>query len=242
MSPDIFVKRPEVFSDTPLRVLSSTIDDGDLGPSHSDERDKYLKANRINSDKVFYMEQVHGGNVSLINKDTLANKLHVLSGADSLITQEKDIYLGVVVADCAPILVYNPDQDKPLVAAIHAGWRGLDARVVFKTMLAIEKLGADPAKSKVWIGSHICTNCFEFGKTEATRFLSYDGAVRRHNGDLTKVLLNLDNIIIGQLKEFGVPDESISIDNRCTKEDQDLFSYRRDKTSDRNLYLIGLNI
>jgi YfiH family protein len=76
--------------------------------------------------QMAWSKQVHGDQVRLVTAPGGAE------GFDALITNQPDILLGVSVADCTPILVYDAKQKA--VAAIHAGWRGTAAQIVLKTL------------------------------------------------------------------------------------------------------------
>ena len=96
------------------------------GPGSSDRKENILKnlatvSNKINakSKKIFLLNQVHSNKFYYINKNSMLNKK--LEG-DALITDMRNLPIAVLTADCVPILIY--DDNKKMIAAIHAGWKG----------------------------------------------------------------------------------------------------------------------
>src|SRR5919106_1183575 len=82
----------------------------------------------IHDGRIVTMKQVHGEEIVEI-KD---KKLKEAGEADGIVTQETEIFLGVLTADCVPILFVAPE--KRLVAAVHAGWRGALTGIAAKTV------------------------------------------------------------------------------------------------------------
>lgn len=97
------------------------------------------------------MTQVHGDAVAIVSGVTDRPV------ADALITAVPDVALVVRVADCVPVLLADPGA--PLVAAVHAGRRGLVAGVIPRAVDRMRELGATDIEA--WIGPHICGRCYE---------------------------------------------------------------------------------
>jgi polyphenol oxidase len=94
--------------------------------------------------------------------------------ADALVTDRPGIALGVVCADCAPVLLADPDAR--VIGAAHAGWRGALAGVVEATVLAMVELGARPDGIRAAIGPCIAQASYEVGPELLTRFARADPA------------------------------------------------------------------
>lgn len=100
---------------------------------------------------------------------------------DALITQMRDVRIGVRTADCVPVVIYAPDI--AAVAAIHAGWKGTHARIVAQTIARLRQLGADPSRMQGAIGPCICGQCYEVSPELADTFRpDYPDAILPHPG------------------------------------------------------------
>jgi purine-nucleoside/S-methyl-5'-thioadenosine phosphorylase / adenosine deaminase len=136
--------------------------------------------------------------------------------ADAVIAREGAVAVGVRVADCVPVLV--GDETSGNVAAIHAGWRGVEAGVV---PAGVELLAGDRLVAA--IGPCIGGCCFEVGEDVAARI----GFVVRRQGD--KAFVDLRAAVRAQLRALGVDDARIDDVPGCTKHEPDRFhSFRRD--------------
>ncbi|HSP06891.1 MAG TPA: polyphenol oxidase family protein [Acidobacteriota bacterium] len=135
----------------------------------------------------------------------------------------------ILTADCVPLLAYHPEG---IVAAIHAGWRGLLGGVILETLRML------PPRSIVAIGPAIGPCCYEVGEEVASKFEQEFGAgVVNRSGP--KPHLDLVHAAILQSAEAGV--EECDAAHLCTACHPDLFySYRRDGSSGRQMSFIGL--
>jgi len=162
--------------------------------------------------------QIHGDQI------LEAEKLGIYSGFDAIITQKSNLFVGVTVADCCPILIY--DQKNNVIAAIHAGWKGTILGIVLKTLqLSKNKYSTDPKDCYVYIGACISERNFEVGNDVADNFSpKYKIWDEKRN----KFLVNLKEANTDQCREFGIPNHQIEISKLCTfEDDQLLFSHRK---------------
>ena len=88
----------------------------------------------INSDDLILMHQTHSNKVKEINKNNFRRTIY----CDSIITRMNQIALGVVTADCVPILVF--DKKNKIIGCIHAGWKGALKGIIKNTILKMKKL------------------------------------------------------------------------------------------------------
>ncbi len=177
------------------------------------------------------MQQVHGDRVVIVDKKDIGT---TIPNCDGLITQDPNITLCVRVADCLPITLV--DKKSRAIGIIHAGWRGLDNGLIGKTIKKIVKeFSSDLVDLKVSIGPHICKKHYEVKNDVSSKFSKYPEAILIKDG---REFLNLGKIAQMQLVRAGVKKENIKIDKRCTFEDKTLYSYRRNKTHDRNIFLV----
>ncbi|TWB35842.1 peptidoglycan editing factor PgeF [Nitrospirillum pindoramense] len=97
--------------------------------------------------------------------------------ADALVTRQRGIALGILTADCVPVLF--ADSTAGVVGAAHAGWKGAFTGVLEATVQAMAALGADPARIVAGVGPHIGADSYEVGPEFEARFLEADGANQR---------------------------------------------------------------
>lgn len=157
-------------------------------------------------------------------------------GTDGLTTSEYGLFLTVTVADCVPILLYDPVAKA--VAILHAGWRGTAAGIVGKGLEAMNAaFKTHPDDLIACIGPAAGGCCYEVDNDVAAQFPDeiVDRSGRKPRIDLKKA--NKD-----QLVTRGVRKESIEISAHCTIHEKDLFhSYRRDGTmAGRMMGVIGI--
>ncbi len=177
--------------------------------------------------RLVHMNQVHGDQITIINNNHDNKEVPT---CDALITQEKELPLMVMVADCNPILIYDPIRE--VIAAIHAGRAGIFSNIISKTIKKMQKLyECEPKDILVSIGPSIHQCCYEVGNEikEETNRLGYDYAIMT---DENKYFLDLISIAKRQLKETGVTIKNIEISKYCTACNTDIFfSYRAENNS-----------
>ncbi len=165
--------------------------------------------------RLILMNQVHGNNVVVVGKKDIGR---IIPDCDGLITNQKGVELVVQTADCLPILITDPENN--VVAALHAGWRGLQRGII---RAGIDKMteffNTKPEDLKVEIGPHICVDHYEV-KDDVSQYFP-ETVIK---GD--KKYLDLAKVAVNQLVLLGVVDKRIKMDNRCTFEDLSLSSYR----------------
>jgi len=170
---------------------------------------KLAKELGIEAKQVIFIKQRHGNAV-------IEAKVGALQEADALVTNKTDLCLSVRVADCVPVLLFDPQNG--IVAAVHAGWRGTAAGIVAKTVRYIEKTGSNPADLVAGIGPSIGPCCFKIKKDVASKFEAK--YVIDETVDLWRA--NYD-----QLVENGVNEANIEVSGVCTNCNPDkYFSYR----------------
>lgn len=180
--------------------------------------------------------QTHGDKICILNDDFIAlpdnDKYLSLNGVDALITDRKNICIGVTTADCVPVLIYDPA--KHVLAAVHAGWKGTLAGIVQKTVVKmVETLGCLPQNMYAGIAPCISQKCFEVGEEVADAFREAGFSMETityRNPDSGKehLDLRLANKIL--LHEAGIPLPNIETNDRCTYSDSDLFFSARRQT------------
>lgn len=160
------------------------------------------------------------------------------TGFDAFITNQKNLFLTIGIADCTPILIYDPITQS--VGAAHAGWRGTVKRIGVKTIQKMqENFGTQAKDCVVFIGTCIDTCHFEVGDEVAEQFSQqfiyhYPGSAKAH--------IDLKAANFQQLIEIGVPKNQIEISPFSTISDNDkYFSYRKENgLTGRMLAVIGI--
>lgn len=168
---------------------------------------------------IKWLLQVHGDTILELPLTS------AVAPADAVFTRKKGIACVVRTADCLPILISSKRGD--IIAAVHAGWRGLHAEIIKKT---VETMCYVPSELVVWIGPGICQQHFEVGEEVFEQFVSLNSANRslfiKNNN--TKYQADLYGIARLQLRDLGIPMENITGGDICTFESPNLHSHRRD--------------
>jgi YfiH family protein len=160
--------------------------------------------------------------------------------ADALVTDRPGVALGVLAADCAPVLL--ADSDAQVIGAAHAGWKGALAGIVEATILAMEKLGARRERMRAAIGPCIGRESYEVGPEFPARFLAQDGgndAFFRLAPRAGHFLFDLPGYLVHRMECIGVTaahtgDDTLSGVDR-------FFSYRRNTLQGVRDYGRGLS-
>jgi len=183
--------------------------------------------------EVQWLQQVHGSRiVELPDTSTESPK------ADASFTSQRNVVCAVQTADCLPLLIC--DRAATVVAAVHAGWRGLSAGVIESTLARL----AIPANELlVWLGPAIGQQAFEVGEDVYTAFVDADSetgaAFVRHQHKAEKWLCDVYALARRKLECFGVT--FIYGGGECTFSDiRRYYSFRRDGVTGRMASLIWL--
>jgi polyphenol oxidase len=195
-----------------------------------------------NSKKLILLNQTHSNKFHFI-RNTKQFKSKKLRG-DALITNKKKVILGILTADCVPILVFDPD--KKVIAAIHAGWKGAYKDIVKKVIKFFIKKGSKPKNLIAAIGPSITDKSYEVKKKFKQKFINKN----KQNKVFFKIRKNktyfgLNKYIYSELKKLGV--KKLEIINKNTfNSKNNYFSARRsisngDNDYGRNISIIMIN-
>ena len=145
---------------------------------------------------------------------------------DAMVTDRPNLLLGILTADCAPVLF--ADSESGVIGAAHAGWRGALAGVTDSTIAAMEKLGARRDRIQAAVGPCIAQSSYEVDQGFRVRFMETDPANHRFfvDGVAGKPHFDLEAYVVHRLIAAGVGEvEALNLD---TYADADRFySYRR---------------
>jgi YfiH family protein len=160
--------------------------------------------------------------------------------ADGLVTDRPDVVLGVMAADCAPVLLADPQAR--VIGACHAGWRGALAGVVEATIAAMETLGARREDVRAVVGPCIGRDSYEVGPEFPAPFLEQDeanAAFFREAPRAGHFLFDLAGYLTHRIGKVGVAAAATGHDTLTAADD--FFSYRRNTLQGVRDYGRGLS-
>jgi len=175
------------------------------------------------TDPLVTMRQVHGVDVAVLD-----DVPEVVPEADALVTAAPGLALVVLVADCTPILMW--DRRAGVIAAVHAGRRGLAGGVVPAALAAMTDLGARPDRIYAAVGPSICPEHYEVPEAMRAEVeaAAPGSAATTSSGSPA---LDIRTGLLAQLHAAGVRQGMVM--PQCTAESRDYYSYRRDGTTGR---------
>ena len=201
----------------------------DLKENVEENRRKLALKHNFNLDNLFYMNQTHGNNVQIVNKDSA----RLIEDCDGIITNEKGLTLMVMVADCIPMIFM--DKSKGVIAAVHAGRNSTFQKIAGITAKKmINEFNCKPNDIEVILGPSIQKCCYEVNE-------ELSNIVKNSFGEefVNKRFIDLQGINKMLLNEQGI--SSIRISNTCTKcSNKDYFSFRKDKNCGRFSGLVSI--
>ncbi len=197
---------------------------------------------KIKSKKIVLLNQIHSNQFHYISKNS-KNTDNKFEG-DALITSQPNIPIGVLTADCAPILIL--DDNKKMIAAIHAGWKGVYKDIVKKVIKFMIKKGCSPQNITAAIGPCISSNNYEVREDFVKKFIKKNKKniifFKKYKG---KNYFNLKRYIQFQLKSLNI--KKIDVINKDTfHAKNNFFSARRSISRNetdygRNISIIMIN-
>ncbi|MGH1455554.1 MAG: peptidoglycan editing factor PgeF [Alphaproteobacteria bacterium] len=186
-------------------------------------------ANEMNVEQsdLLSLYQIHGGDVIFVN--TPWNE-EVRPKADAFITDKAGIALGILTADCAPVLFYGQKSSgEPVVGAAHAGWKGSLCGVLENTILEMRRIGATQESIKTCVGPCISKRSYEVSEGFADPFIDENeqSEVFFSAGSNTGHLhFDLSGYCGWRLSRAGIKAVSL-MDVDTYKNEDEFFSYRR---------------
>jgi YfiH family protein len=222
-------------SQAPFQRLNVSFTVGD-DPEHVG-RNRALVAVCMEGQDLVFAHQVHGNTVRVIDGVLVPAPV---SGAaavqvgDAMVTDRTAKLLVVQVADCQPVLLFDPEHR--VVANIHSGWRGSVANVAGRTLQVMrERFGCSARAVLAGVGPSLGPCCAEF--------VNYRDEIPRELWGYRRDSVHFDfwDVTRDQLMAAGVPAEHIHISGMCTKCHTDrFFSYRGERRTGRFPAVIGV--
>jgi len=183
-------------------------------------------------DRLLRPKQVHGARVIRLNdvSEAVAAAGGLLGEADAIVSAAPGRPVGVVTADCVPILIATPSG---CVAAVHAGWRGLAAGVIGAAVEVLAELAPDAHAALAAIGPHVGCACYEVDAPVLEALVPRFGPALDAAIEATRPghwQLDLGQLVRRELERAGVAAARIgALDDACTACDRERFhSFRRD--------------
>lgn len=220
-----------------IHLYISQASDGNLVSKYGEKeakfnREEIYKKVGIRRELIYEGEQVHSGNIKIIKKNAKNKKTnYVFSETDGLVTNLKNTFLLLKIADCLPIFYF--DKKKKVIALVHAGWRGLDKNIHIKAVKILkEELNCKIKNISVYIGPHIKKCCYYYPSFPFSGKKKWQDYLKKKQGliscDLTKFTLD-------SLKKQGIVGENISVSKSCTACSKEFFShYKLKKENKKN--------
>jgi len=225
-----FTTRHEGVSRPPYNSLNLGTTTLDQQHNVEGNRNLLTRAFGITQQSLVTVRQVHGNDILVIDEPNEDTSHFLGIECDAIITNQPGLMIGVCVADCAPILLLDPE--KQVAAAVHAGWQGTASRLVSKAVAGMKsQFGCNPESLRAAIGPCISACCYEVDAPVRQAFIqsgiSWDACAEPCGEG--KWRLNLSTANRWLLAEAGVPDAAIQVSDMCVSCQRELFfSYRRD--------------
>lgn len=225
-------------SKAPFDGLNLSLHVGDKKEDVLSNRRAVAKRLAARPSDFIYLKQVHNNRVKIVigkHRGRGAREYSdAIGGFDALITKTPGVFLTVLLADCVPVLLFDPK--KKVIGAVHAGWRGTMKEIVKKTVDKMKKeFDCDPEDIIAGIGPSIGPCCFEVGENVyhlANIFYSAheDVVIKKRN----RTFVNLWQANRLQLLRAGLLEKNIEAAEICTACNiGEFYSARRERKTGR---------
>ena len=207
-------------------------------------RNLKIACKKINSSykKLILLNQIHSNKFYFLNKKNINNKNRKLG--DAIITKERKVILGILTADCVPLLIY--DKKLKIISAIHAGWKGAYKGIVKKVIKYLLKNGSESKNLIAAIGPCINQKNYEVKKDLISKFLKQNKKNKIFFKKIKKkTYFSLNKYVYVQLRNLGLKKIDI-IEKDTYNPKNNLFSARRSFRQNhedygRNISIIMIN-
>lgn len=185
----------------------------------------------FNVDKVIYINQIHSDIVLNYNDeiDFIENE------GDGIITNKRNIAIGVFTADCVPVIIVN--EVDGVIGAVHSGWKGTFNSITKKALQRMVDLySVNHKNTKIYIGAHIRKCCYEVSEELKEKFIKEKNIKEDILFDGRN--LSLKECIIKDVIDSGILEENIYDFDACTycEDKVKLHSYRKSNGSYGRLF------
>lgn len=220
---------PTAYGEAHIQLIGC--DSAFLAETHEARYAAVLSANTL-IQNIAYTEQVHGDGI--VTVAGVGRQLAHMGEADALISRDMTTALLIRTADCIPLLFYSTAT--AFAGAVHAGWRGLEKKILTKTIgKANSEHGVQTADLQFIVGPFIGSASYEVGAEVAGQFSERHSRAKADG----KFMLDLKSVLLAELTDLGIADSQVSWFDRDTLTDKAWFSARRGDLA-RNLSLVWL--
>ena len=194
---------------------------GDAPEAVRENRTRVAVGMGVDPDRLVLMDQCHGAEVAVVT-----GRPDGPLAVDGVVTSEPDLALGVLVADCTPVLL--SDEGAGVIGAVHAGRPGMAGGIVAVAVSAMRDVGATSITAVV--GPSVCGRCYEvpLAMREGAAAVSPESRAVTWTGTPA---IDVASGVVAQLRAAGV--EDVTWVAGCAREEPTLYSYRRDGTTGR---------
>ena len=217
-----FFTRAGGVSEGIYRGLNAGVGSNDAPEAVAENRARVASAMGVEADRLLTLYQTHSAETLIVKEPFSAPR----PKADAMVTDRPGIALGVLAADCGPILY--ADADAGVVGAAHAGWKGAFTGILESTIDAMETLGAKRERIVAVLGPSIGPGNYEVGAEFVQRFIDADPANETYfvpSQTAGHAMFDLNRYTVDRLTRAGVQAGMLGL---CTYADEDrFFSYRR---------------
>ncbi len=174
----------------------------------------------VSKNKLMLMHQTHSNKVVEIKKNNYKTKIK----ADAMVTRMKGIALGVVTADCVPVIIY--DVKNQIIGCVHAGWKGAYLGIINNTIKKIKKMNSNNL-IYASVGPCISQKSYEVDIDFFKKFINLSSKNKKYfrNKNDKKKLFNLRKFVTDKLLKYKIKVDQVDKDTFSQK--NNFFSYRR---------------
>jgi YfiH family protein len=196
----------------------------------------------LDKKKIKFLNQIHSNKTIIINQNNYSDRFE----ADGMITQDKNICIAILTADCCPIFLF--DDENSFISCLHAGWKGVYYNIIKNALDQIIKIQPNLNKVRAIIGPCLNVDNFEISEDFKEKFIKVNPNYKNYfiqNLETNKKFFNMRSLIKLQLMESEVKNiDNINID---TYDNESLFYSHRRSThlnqlpTGRMINIIGFN-
>lgn len=217
-----FFTRAGGVSEGIYKGLNAGVGSQDAGEHVAENRRRVAGWLGVTPERLLTLYQVHSADALVVREPFATPR----PKADAMVTDRPGIALGVLAADCGPVLYADPQAG--VIGAAHAGWKGALTGILEATIEAMERLGAKRGRIAAALGPSIGPENYEVGPEFVARFVAADpanDAYFSHSPNPGHAMFDLPRYTVDRLLRAGVEAAAVG---RCTYADEErFFSYRR---------------
>jgi len=216
-----FFTRQGGVSSPPFDSLNTAYSSGDLSENIDENRRRIAQA--LNADHLLTLSQTHSAEVHQVSGPWQGSAPQ----GDALVTAQPGLALGIMTADCVPVLLADPSG--PIIGAAHCGWKGTHGGMVNAVVNKMCALGASRSQIIAAVGPAIAQDSYEVGDEIRDTFCAPEPANRaffKKGKTAGKWQFALDKLVVSQLQALGLGHIG-HIETDTYRHAENFFSYRR---------------